>query len=214
MVIDEGTFSLFRDNERVGREDFGIRRSRGGLGGTYIAQANLVLGAERQAVVLNTDSIGAPIRFQLEVRTDSGIVRGIVGERARGIWSGRISHPSGESAREFRLPADSYLVEPGLVHALWFLLQFGEGRPVTLLMPSGPTMLEVVVEEQAPDRVSLGLRELVARRWLVRTPDAGTLVWEVWTDAAGRLLRAVHHPSGLEALRDDPPAETRTPSRT
>lgn len=214
VVIDEGTFSHFRENARVGREDFGIRVSRGGAGGAYIAQGNLVLGDQRRAVVLSVDSLGTPLRFQLEDRAEQGVVGSILGERQRGIWSGRIARAGGESAREFRLAPDTYVVEPGIVHTLWFVLQFGEGRPVTLFAPGGPTRQLVSVEEQAPDRVALGLREFVARRWLVRAADSGEVVWEVWTDATVRLLRVRHHPSGLEALRDDPPAETRTPTRT
>lgn len=214
LVIDEGTFSHFRASERVGREDFGIRLSRGAAGGTYVAQANLVRGVERQAAVLHVDSLGAPVRLQVEWRGDSGLVGGIAGERSRGIWSGRVSRPDGESAREFRLPRDTFLMPPGLVHTLWFVLQFGEGRTVTLLDPEGPSQQKVFAEEQAPDRVALGLRVLVARRWLIREEASGDVVWEVWTDPSGRLLRALHRDSGLEALRDDPPAETRGNGRT
>lgn len=212
LVIDEGTFSLFRANERIGREDFGIRRTRGGAGGAYVAQGNLLLGEERLAVVLNVDSAGAPLRVQLETRREGQLVRAVQGERQRGIWSGRISQPAGESAREFRLQSDLFLLEPGIAHHLWFVIQFGEGRPLTILTPSGPSQQRVTLQEQAPGRVALGLRELVARRWLIRSEASGSVLWEVWTDGSGRLLRAIHRPSGVEALRDDPPAETRQPS--
>lgn len=214
LVIDEGSFSLFRDGARVGREDFGIRVTRGGVGGAFVAQGNILMGDQRRALLLNVDSSGAPLRVQIESRDGVSLVQSVVGEVDRGVWSGRILRESGESARAFRLPEDTFLAEDGVVHQLWFLVRFGEGRPVTLFTPSALRSRRVFIEEQAPDRVALGLRELVARRWSVRLEDDGSLAWEVWTDAGGRLLRVVNHLTGLEALRDEIPPETRQPPRS
>ncbi len=196
------------NGERIGREDFSLRAGRGAEGG-YVAQANLLNGEQRRSVVLTVDSLGAPLRFQLDTREGGKVVASVAGQRDRQIWSGRTVRAGVESAREFRLPRDTFIAESGVIHHLWLVLRLGEGRPVTLLVPSGPTELRVSVEELAPDRVTLGLRELVARRWVLRLQEDGTILWELWTDSAGRLLRAVHRTSALEALRDDPPAETR-----
>jgi len=212
-VVDEGTFSILVDGTRVGREDFSIRRARG-ASGDLVAQANRLEGEERRTVVLTTDSAGAPQRFQMETRDAATLLLIVDGERQRGIWSGRTRRAGGESARELRLSPDTFVLEPGLVHQLWFLVRFAEGRPVTLFSPSELARSSVLVEEQAPDRVSLGLRELVARRWVVRDADSGATIWEIWTDPLGRLLRALHTASALEAIRDDPPAETRPAGRS
>jgi len=208
VVVDEGSFSLLVDGTRIGREDFSIRAPRSGSG-NYIAQANILLGDTRHTIVLTVDSVGSPLSFQSETRNLDGIVSRVTGDRQRGIWSARTLRQTSESAREFRLPLDTFVAEPGVVHHLWFVLLHGEGRPVTLLAPSGPDHVAVVLDEQAPDRVALGLREFVARRWLVRLAQGGAPLWEIWTDASGRLLRALHAQSLLEALRVDPPAETR-----
>jgi hypothetical protein len=212
-VVDEGTFSILLDGTRVGREDFSIRRARG-TSGDLVAQANRLAGEVRRTLALTTDSAGAPLRFQMETRDADSRLLSVEGERQRGIWSGRTIRADGESARELRLGPDTFIAEPGLVHHLWFLVRFGEGRPVTMFAPSELTRSRVVIEEQAPDRVSLGLRELVARRWVVRDVDTGATVWEIWTDPTGRLLRALNTPLSLEAVRDDPPAETRLPGRS
>lgn len=212
LVIDEGTFSLFRGNERIGREDFGIRRTRGAGGGAYLSQGNILLGEDRRAVVLNVDSVGRPMRVQVETRRDGRLVQSVQGERDRGLWSARIAREVGESARELRLPTDVFVLEAGIAHLTWFVLGFGEGRPITILSPSDVTQQRVIVQEQTPDRVSLGLRELVARRWTIRHEGTGNVIWEVWTDRGGRLLRVIDRTTGVEALRDDPPAETRAPS--
>lgn len=207
LVLDEGTFSLFMNGERIGREDFSLRSARGSNGG-YIAQGNLLNGDQRRSVVLTVDSAGAPLRFQLDAREEGRVIARVAGQQERQIWSARIVRAGVESAREFRLPEHTFIVEMGAVHHLWFVVRLGEGRPVTLLAPSGPTEVRVVLEEQAPDRVPLGLREFVARRWVVRRVEDGTVLWELWTDAAGRLLKASNRVSALEAVRDDPPVET------
>jgi hypothetical protein len=207
LVLDEGTFSLFVNGERIGREDFSIRAARGTDGG-YIAQGSLLNGDRRLSVVLTVDSAGAPRRFQLDTREGGRVVASVAGQQERQIWSARIVRSGVESVRESRLPEHTLIAESGVAHHLWFILRLGEGRPVTLLSPSGPTTVRVVLEEQAPDRVPLGLREFVARRWTVRRVDDGTVLWELWSDAAGRLLKATNRVTTLEALRDDPPAET------
>lgn len=207
-VVDQGTFSLFVNGSRVGREDFSIRETRGASRSAWVAQANILRGETRHALVLTVDSAGLPLRFQRETREGTDVARTYAGELHGRIWSGRAIYDGGESARELRLPPDCFLTDGETIHQLWFVLRLGEGRPLTLLRPSGPTQQRAVVEEQAPDRVALGLREIVARRWILRPPDGGETLWELWTDADGRLLRARQPSSGLEALRDDPPGET------
>lgn len=212
LVLDEGTFSLFMNGERIGREDFSLRAARG-TGGGFIGQGNLLNGEQRRTVVLTVDSAGAPLRFQLDTREDGKVIASVAGQQDRQIWASRIVRAGVESAREFRLPRDTFIAELGVIHQLWFVLRLGEGRPITLLSPSGPSQVRVMLEEQAPDRVPLGLRELVARRWVLRRLEDGVVLWELWTDPAGRLLKAANRVSSLEALRDDPPAETPGASR-
>ena len=207
LVLDEGTFSLFMNGERIGREDFSLRAARG-AGGGYIGQGNLLNGEQRRTVVLTVDSVGAPLRYQLDTREQGKVIASVAGQQERQVWSARIVRAGVESARESRLQPSTFIAEMGVIHQLWFVLRFGEGRPLTLLSPSGPAEVRVVLEEQAPDRVGLGLREFVARRWVLRRSEDGVVLWELWTDAAGRLLKAANRVSALEAVRDDPPAET------
>ncbi|MEX2182701.1 MAG: hypothetical protein WD771_11715 [Gemmatimonadaceae bacterium] len=205
VVVDEGTFTILRNGERVGREDFSIRSARSPGGSAFVAQGNLLAGERRTAVALNADSSGAPLRFQLEARDGTTVIESYAGERQRGIWSGRTVHANGESAREIRLEHGLILIEPGIIHQLWFVIRFGEGRTVTLFLPRTLGREGVSVQELAPDRVLLGLVELPARRWEVRPAAGGAALWELWTDAQGRLLRVLVPAEGLEALRDEAP---------
>lgn len=207
-ILDEGTFSRSVDGTRVGREDFSIRAARSAPGAVYVAQANVLEGENRRTVVLNADSLGGPVRFQLESREANRVVGRVVGERQRSVWSGRILTERRESARELLLAADVYIAEAGVVHALWFVLRFGQARDVVLFAPSGPSQDTVRVTKGSADSVTVAGQRLAAERWTVHDASDASVLWEVWLDASGRILRARHPASGLEALRDDPPAET------
>jgi hypothetical protein len=207
-VLDEGTFTHSIAGTRVGREDFSVRFVRGGGIVSYVAQANVLAGEQRRTFALNTDSAGAPTRFQLEVRDATVIVSTVVGERDRSTWLSRVVAGPRESGREVRLEPRTFVAEPGVVHHLWFLLRFTQGQPAVLLTPSANAQDRVVLVGLEPDSVQLGSRLLSARRWELRSAADGSMRWEFWADGAGRLLRARHPASGLEALRDDPPGET------
>ncbi len=207
-ILDEGTFSRSVNGTRVGREDFSIRAARSTPGAVFVAQANVLEGEQRRTVVLNADSLGGPVRFQLESREANTVVGSVVGERQRSLWSGRILTQRRESARELPLPADVFIAEAGVVHALWFVLRFGQDRDVVLFAPSGPSQDTVRISKGSTDSVTVAGRVLEAVRWTLHDAGDGRLLWEIWLDAAGRILRARHPATGLEALRDDPPSET------
>ncbi|WKW11682.1 hypothetical protein Strain138_000939 [Pseudogemmatithrix spongiicola] len=207
LILDEGTFTHSVSGTRVGREDFSVRTVRGG-GAVYIAQANVLAGENRRTIALTADSAGAPLRFQLEAREATTIVSTVVGERERSTWLGRVVAGARESGREFRLADRTFIAEPSVAHHLWFVLRFGQGRPVVLLTPSANAQDTVQLVEGAADTVTVGARRIAARRWELRDAQDGSLLWEFWADAAGRLLRARDPRSGLDAMRDDPPGET------
>ena len=206
-LVDEGTFSIFADGERIGREDFSIRAT-GAAGNAYIAQGNVLVGSERRSVALNADSAGFPLRYTHETSVDGRVVEAVSGEARRGIWLGRSIHARGESVREFRLPPNSVAVETGVAHQLWFLLRRGIGPAPTILLPRDLGLLRVTLEDAGPDRVVIGPREFVTRRWVIRPVDGSQPVREAWTDLEGRVLRVRSASEGLEALRDEAPPET------
>lgn len=206
-LVDEGTFSLFVGDVRVGREDFSIRAAPGPGGSAYVVQGNVTMGDERITVALNADSAGHPLRFQLEALVQDRTVETISGESRRGLWMGRALRDRGESAREFRLPSDAIAAVDGVIHHLWFVVRQGAGRTVTLLLPRNLSLREVALEDAGADSVALGLRAFAARRWVIRPVDELAPVVEVWTDPLGRLLQVRIPSRDLEARRDEPPAE-------
>lgn len=207
-VVDEGTFSLFVGGERIGREDFSVRALPGPGGGSYIAQGNVLVGERRLSVALTSDSAGFPTRYSFETIIEGRVVETITGETRRGIWLGRAVRAGSESAREFRLPAGTVAAEPGIVHPLWFVLRRAGGAAPAILLPRTLSMAEVTIEDGGPDNVTLGLRDFVTRRWIIRPVHGDWSTREAWTDLQGRVLRVRVPSLDLEALRDEPPRET------
>jgi hypothetical protein len=208
VVIDAGTFSLEVSGQRVGREDFSIRRAPTGALATYVAQGNVVRGGLRYTVVLTTDSAGLPQTFRLQTLSAGKELESVTGEWRRGLWSGRSESAVGESAREFRLPEAAVALADEVVHQLWFVLRGGADRPVQVLLPKRLEMRTAWLESVGTERLAIGLREFDAQHWIIRDSRGGQVLQEAWTDAAGRLLRVRIPSESLEALRDDAPPET------
>lgn len=217
VLVDEGTFTLLVRGTRVGREDFSIRRSPPTAEIAYVAQANVLVGDGRVSVATSTDSLGTPLRFQHESIAAGQSAATVTGEWRGGLWSGRSVQPLGESAREFRLAARTIAVEPGVIHHLWFLLRFASvGRPTPTLLPRTLQMRAVRVEATGTEAFAIGLAEIQARRFTVRIDADGSVLYEAWTDPAGRLLRVRVPGESLEAVRDEAPPtspDTETLSR-
>jgi hypothetical protein len=205
-VIDEGTFTISSEGQRVGREDFSIRAARGAGGAAFVAQGTVLSGDRRELVALNIDSLGTPLRFQLERREGAAVVETYQGVIDRGLWTGRSARADGESAREIRLPAGGIAAEPSVVHHLWLLLRFSRGGPVLIFSPRTLVQQSVTLDDLGEDSVSVGRRQLPARHWAVRSAAGGETLWELWADSRGRLLRVLDPKRGIEALRDEPPA--------
>ncbi|MCC7003615.1 MAG: hypothetical protein IT357_15770 [Gemmatimonadaceae bacterium] len=208
IVVDAGTFSLEVSGQRVGREDFSIRRAPAGALATFVAQGNVVKGGLRYSVVLNTDSMGVPQTFRLQTLSAGKELETVTGEWRRGLWSGRSESAIGESAREFRLPESTVALADEVVHQIWFVLRGGPDRPVQVLLPRRLELRSAWVEAVGTERMAIGLREFDAQHWIIRESRGGLVLQEAWTDAAGRLLRVRVPSESLEALRDEAPSET------
>jgi hypothetical protein len=206
VVVDEGILTISVAGERVGREDFSIRRNV--IEGGWVAQGNVLRGDSRAAVILTTDSTGLPMRFQIERFAGGRRVENTSGEYRRGLWSGRTVGPEGESGREFRLPATVVAADDGVIHHAWFLLRFLRGGAVPVLRPRGLAVRPMVVENAGADSVMFGLDRYDAVRWIVRDGAGGPVLREIWADAQGRLLRVRVPALDLDATRLEPPPET------
>lgn len=203
VVVDEGILTITVAGERVGREDFSIRRNV--ADGGFIAQGNVLRGDSRSEVALTTDSTGLPLRFQIKRFVAGRQMENTSGEYRRGLWSGRTEGPTGESGREFRLPETLLAADDGVIHHAWFLVRFIRQGAVLVLRPRELAARPMVIESGGPDSVAFGLDWYDAVRWIVRDGVGGAVLREVWADAGGRLLRVRVPSADLDATRDEPP---------
>ncbi len=206
-VVDEGSFTISRAGDRIGREDFSIRHVPT-TEGAYetLTRGVVVTGTRRVTVDLSTDSVGLPVRFQsksVDGREAGDSYRAEVTGRR---FSSRTTRGSGESARELMLPAGALIVEDGVVHPLQFVVSRGSGS-VAAIVPARGVVVTLTVEAAGTDHVSIALQSIEARKFVVREGAEGT-VREVWVDAAGRLLKVAIPAQRLVAVRDDAPRAT------
>ena len=201
VSLDEGSFSLVRGGERIGREDFSIRSAPATAGAVLVAQGNSVTGSRRVAPGLNADSSGFPLRYQSEVRVDGRVVESYSGQTTRSHFASRAQNERGESAREFRLPPGTVTAEDDVAHQLWFVARRGPGAVVPVLVPSRYVVEMVRVALVGTERLALETRELDTRHLRLTTDGTG-VIRDVWTDTAGHLIKVVIPALKLVAIRD------------
>jgi hypothetical protein len=204
ISLDEGSFTVTRAGDRIGREDFSIRSSPGAAGPVLVAHAIVTMGTRRVEPSLNADTSGGVFKYQTEVREDGRAIVTYSGELARDHYRARSSRPDGESSREFRLPAGTVAADDDVVHQLWFIARRGPGAAVHVLAPLRNAVETVRVELVGGERLSIGSREFDARRLRLRTLGSGA-TRDVWVDSAGRLLKVEIPASRIVAVRDEPP---------
>jgi hypothetical protein len=203
-VIDEGSFTISRNGEAVGREEFRIARTPGTGGDIVVAQATVSYGgAQRLSPALQTDAAGAPLKYVVEVKMGPETQEKLSGTVGRGRFSARIQTPRGESAREFIVADGALVLDDDIFHQYYFLAQGARSGPVAVVVPRRNVQLAMNVTERGSDAVTIGGRRLEARTLVVSEHGGGERL--IWVDAQGRVLKVSIPARGLVALRDDPP---------
>ena len=96
--LDEGSFTIMRAGERVGREDFSIRSSAAAGGVVLVAHGIVAIGTRRVEPSLNADTSGTVLKYQTEVREGGRIALTYSGMAARDHFTARSNRPDGESS--------------------------------------------------------------------------------------------------------------------
>ncbi|MBL0938006.1 MAG: hypothetical protein IBJ03_03870 [Gemmatimonadaceae bacterium] len=207
--LDEGSFTVLLNGQRVGREQFSVQRIPVVDGATLELRSESAVGDRRTAMRLEADSAGTPVRYSVEERRGTEVTLRLGGQRVRGRFATLARSVTGESAREYLLrPAAVVVEEDGFVqHALLLWgrrLPPGEGVTLPSLTPVANSQgaVRVVLEAQNDPIVIAGARRL-ASRWRIVTSSGE--VRTVWAEPEGQLLRVLIASRGLDALRDDVP---------
>jgi hypothetical protein len=204
ISLDEGSFTVMRAGNRVGREDFSIRSSPSAGGPSLVAHGVVAIGPRRIEPKLNADTSGGVLKYETEVRENGRTAVTYSGKLVRDHYQARSTRPEGESSREFRLPPGTVAVEDDVLHQLWFITRRGPGATVSVLAPLRNVVETVRVELVGSEPLTIDTHELQTRHLRLRTEGSG-VTKDVWVDAAGRLLKVVIPATNIVAVRDEAP---------
>lgn len=204
-VLDEGSFTVFRGETRVGREDFSIRATAD-VGGPLAAQGTVAIETRRLQPALAATAAGTPVSYQLEIREGREVVARWALQIGGGRAVARERSARGESSTEFPAAAGALLFDEQVAHHAWFVLRRATAGTVPVIRPRDGGMGMIAITAAPADSVVVGGRTVAARRFVLR-PDWGAPPREVWIDTAGRLLQVRIDGGGLRYLRDDAPTD-------
>ncbi len=200
-AVDEGTFVVLKGGAPGLTESFKIKRSASGL---ITATGLQTSGTQLTSSSLTTDSLGAPVQYELQVKKQGALVMKVRGMSAAARRFTAYSSASGEeSVREYPLLAGRTLIlEPGLLHQFFFLPLAGHDGRVNVLQPGAAHTASVVLTSKGLDNITVGRRPVTANRYSVTGLSADC---DFWTDPQGRLLRVDIPSQGLSATREELP---------
>jgi hypothetical protein len=206
VTHDEGSFTVTRGGAPVGREEFRILRQPAAGSVTYVARAVGAYGDRRVSPALQTDSLGVPQRYQVEIRTGGQLEQRLTAQSAGGRFAAQATTRTGEASREYVLPVGGVLLDDEAFHQ-WFVVGlYGRADTATTLpvlapRPNAQRTFRVLTREAT--RLTVGATTLDATHLVVA--DLTERRRELWLDRAGRVLRVALPDEGLVAQRDDPP---------
>ncbi|HET7564195.1 MAG TPA: DUF6134 family protein [Gemmatimonadaceae bacterium] len=202
-TVDEGSFTIYRGAASIGRETFSIRRNVNPGGDVFVASAAVQLEDEHIAPALRTDASGAPLAYQVEVRTGSQVQERLSGQVGRGRFSARVKTPRGESAKEYIVSDGALVLDDDVFHQYYFLALGDRTGTVPVIIPRRNVQLAMQVEPLGTAPVSIGGDPITARRFKLTEPSGA--VRQLWVDDKGRVLKVQLTAQGITAVRDEPP---------
>lgn len=201
VTVDEGSFTVTRDGQPMGREQFRIIRRVSGGNVVYVANATAAYGDRRLSPALETDTAGAPLAYVVEVRTGAELQEKLSGRIGRGRFSARMQSPRGESGKEYIVADGALILDEDVFHQYYFLADRVGAVPV--VVPRRNVQMAMRVEPKGDATVVIGGRSLPARHMTLTAADGSTR--DIWLDAEGRVLKVAIPARGVLAVRDDPP---------
>jgi hypothetical protein len=199
-VVDEGSFTIMRARERIGREDFVIRRTSSPGGDVLVASATVSYNGRRLSPALRADSAGGPLAYQVEVRSGADVQERLVGQVGRGRFSARVRTPQGESAKEYIVSTGALVLDDDVFHQYYFVALRPAAGAVPVVVPRRNVQVSMRVEMQGNDEVTIGGRALTARHIILAGEGTAR---HIWADDQGRVLQI--RIGDITAIRDEAP---------
>jgi hypothetical protein len=209
-AVDAGSFTVVHGTAKIGREEFTIRRAPDPDNG-FILGGTAVYADRRLTPTLATDSLGAPLRYQVEVRSAERRQELLTLQIVRGHASQRIQTPHGESATEFRVAEGARLLDDDVYNQYYLIARGvmggrtptpGMSEAVRTVVPHRSSESLERITVVGDDSVMVGGHLLDATRLHLTAPSVDR---EIWADALGRILKVAIPARDLVATRDDAP---------
>lgn len=202
-LVDEGSFTISRNGQTIGREQFSIRSSTTGGAISYTAYGTTTYSDRRLDPRLVTDGAGAPVRYEVETRVGPERQELLSGQVQRGRFSARTQTPRGMSAREYIVADGALILDDDIFHQYFFVARADRMGAIPVVVPRRNVQVTMQVGEAGAERLTIGGRAIEARHLTISEPNGEAR--DVWVDNAGRVLRVVIQERGITAQRDDPP---------
>jgi hypothetical protein len=203
-TLDEGSFTITVNGDRVGREDFRIRSTPGSAGPEVVATANVSYASRRVLPQMRADSAGVPVRYVVEVKDGPAVDERVEGVVARGRVGAKVKNSRGESASEFVVSQGALVIDDDVFHQYYFITR--RQNPVgsvSVIVPRRNAQVTMRVAAAGTEKLSIGGTPIDARHFTIADPGGADR--EVWADASGRLLKVAIPSRGVVALREEPP---------
>ena len=199
-TIDEGSFTVTRAG-RTGREDFRIVRVAAPV--ALVGTGTSVNGTSRVVAVLRTDTAGTPLDFQRDGREANELRERITILATRDRLTARSQSPRGESAREYFLRPGMVVIDDEFAHEYYFLTLQGRDA-VTAVLPRRNEMAQLHVTQKGDEAIEIAGTRVSAHHYVVSDSISER---QLWTDAAGRVLRVEAPALAFTAVRDALPTD-------
>lgn len=203
-TLDQGSFTITMNNQRIGREDFSIVEDASTQTPRIDAKATVEYRDRgvRLQPTLTANAAGATSLYELVVR--GGSIQKWTGTIDRNRVRSMIYSARGQAAKEFVVAVGAMVLDDDVFHQYYFVAKrAGEGS-IPVIVPQRNTQTTITVTQSGTERIDLGTAQLEAQKLSVAEPSGPTR--EVWVDAQGRVLKVAIPSRGIVATRDELPA--------
>lgn len=206
-TLDQGSFDISVNGQRVGTERFAIRRIGSGPGASIVASSRIVRDNGAQEIRTSLQLQGNPPRptgYEFVVQGDAAqrILARADGDR----FTVRFISHEGERMREYLIRGRAALLDDGIAHQYYFLralMGSSSTANLTLIVPSRSHQTTARIQVDGQDTIQIDNRPIAATEYTLR--PAGSGEQHFWTDDQGRVLRVSVPDRGFVAQRAAPP---------
>ncbi len=202
-TIDQGSFTITMNNQRIGREDFSIVEDASTQNPVVLAKATVEYRERglRLQPVLKANAAGASTEYEVVVR--GGPIQKWTGQIERNRVRSFVSSERGQSAKEFVVSVGAMVLDDDVFHQYYFLAKRAGDGAIPVIVPQRNAQSTVTVTREGTERFEIGNTQIEAQKLVVTEASGPTR--EVWVDAQGRVLRVAIPSRGSVATRDEPP---------